>query len=410
MEGAIRPREPQPRGGAGRPGKVRGGILFRGLSDLSIQVSRRRFRIVADRTLRFRGAQTHVPVSQDARGRYRSWLPHRSRAQPRQGRYRRHPAGGISEARDLAARTSYEAVLVDLDLPEEGGLELVDRAGRLLSGADGPRRGPSPPDAPGRRGHPARRRRRPGEAAVSSSPHPPPALPPAAEPGRPAGGTPRAAEPQAMVGSGPAWRSVLERASRVAATRDNAVLLQGESGTGKELIARSIHGGGPASRTVLRHPELRGLNENLLEAELFGFEKGAFTGATREGKPGVLEAADGGTVLLEEIGDLPAGLQAKLLCDLQDRRFKRVGSDPRRGGRRPDHRGHDPRSVARRGEDRFRKDLYFRISEIPSCSPRCGNIARTSSSWPATSSPLRRCDAQDAARTLTRGRRAPRRS
>ena len=167
----------------------------------------------------------------------------------------------------------------------------------------------------------------------------------------------------AIVGGSSALRDVLEQVERVATT-DASVLIRGESGTGKELIARAIH-----SLSARReHPMIRvncaALSGGLVESELFGHEKGAFTGAS-ERRIGRFELADGGTIFLDEVGEIPESVQVKLLRVLQEREFERVG-----GTRtiRVDVRilaatNRDlERAIAARG---FREDLYYRLAAFP---------------------------------------------
>jgi two-component system NtrC family response regulator len=147
------------------------------------------------------------------------------------------------------------------------------------------------------------------------------------------------------------------------APSDATVLVLGESGTGKELIARSVHSLGGRSDGRFVAINCAAIPENLLESELFGYEKGAFTGAAKQ-TPGKIEMAHGGTLFLDEVGDMPMALQAKLLRFLQERVIERVG------GRQEipvdvrvicaTHK--DLPQLAREGE--FREDLYYRISEI----------------------------------------------
>jgi two-component system NtrC family response regulator len=157
-------------------------------------------------------------------------------------------------------------------------------------------------------------------------------------------------------------QEVLSVVRRVAPS-DATVLIRGESGTGKELIARAIHYASPRAARALVKVNCAALAESLLEAELFGHEKGAFTGAVAARK-GRFELADGGSLFLDEIGDLPAHLQVKLLRVLQEREFERVGSS------RPikvdvrllaaTHRNLE--ALVREG--RFRDDLYYRINVV----------------------------------------------
>ena len=165
-----------------------------------------------------------------------------------------------------------------------------------------------------------------------------------------------------IVGASPSVRTVVEAAQR-AARSDAGVLLLGESGTGKELFARSIHQWSPRHAMPLVVINCVALTETLLENELFGHERGAFTGADRLQK-GRLEIADGGTVFLDEIGDMSLPLQAKLLRVLQDREFQRVG-----GTRNVSVNiriiaatNKDLRQAVKAGQ--FREDLYFRLNVI----------------------------------------------
>jgi DNA-binding NtrC family response regulator len=165
-----------------------------------------------------------------------------------------------------------------------------------------------------------------------------------------------------IVGNSPSVRSVVEAAQR-AAKSDAGVLLLGESGTGKELFARSIHQWSPRCAMPLIVINCVALTETLLENELFGHERGAFTGADRQQK-GKLEMADGGTVFLDEIGDMPLTLQAKLLRVLQDREFQRVGGSKTVSVniRIIAATNRDLRQAVKAGQ--FREDLYFRLNVV----------------------------------------------
>jgi PAS domain S-box-containing protein len=156
----------------------------------------------------------------------------------------------------------------------------------------------------------------------------------------------------------------LELAIRVAGV-DSTVLLQGESGVGKEVIGRLIHKSSKRKDRSFIKIDCSSIPGNLLESELFGYERGAFTGANKEGKPGLIELAHEGTLFLDEIGELPPGLQAKLLRVLQDREIIRLG------GKKPmlvDVRviAATNRDLAQMVKDKtFREDLYYRLNVVP---------------------------------------------
>lgn len=165
-----------------------------------------------------------------------------------------------------------------------------------------------------------------------------------------------------VIGSSPPMKAVAETISRVADTGVD-VLILGETGTGKELVARSVHNLGRRADGPFVPIDCGAIPENLLESELFGYEQGAFTGADRQ-RRGLLETASGGTFFLDEIGDLPLLLQAKLLRVLQERKLRRVG-----GNTEVDI---DVRIVAATSRDldqmvqdrTFREDLYYRINVV----------------------------------------------
>ena len=170
-----------------------------------------------------------------------------------------------------------------------------------------------------------------------------------------------------IIGNSPALRAVLEQAERVAAA-DSTVLIQGETGTGKELIAHAVHNASPRSGHSLIKLNCAAIPFDLLESELFGHERGAFTGAIAQ-KIGRFELADKGTLFLDEIGDIPLALQPKLLRVLQEQEFERLGS-----GRthRVDVRlvaatHQDLERMVKRGE--FRSDLYYRLNVFPVTLP-----------------------------------------
>jgi DNA-binding NtrC family response regulator len=166
-----------------------------------------------------------------------------------------------------------------------------------------------------------------------------------------------------IVGRSPAMREIFATVERVAPSRAT-VLLAGESGVGKDLIARAIHFHSPRRDKPFVKINCTAIPENLMESELFGYEKGAFTGANTT-KPGKFEQADTGTVFLDEIGDVPPSIQVKLFRVLQEREFERLGSNKTRHI--------DVRVIAATNQDlraaleqgTFREDLYYRLNVVP---------------------------------------------
>jgi transcriptional regulator with PAS, ATPase and Fis domain len=166
-----------------------------------------------------------------------------------------------------------------------------------------------------------------------------------------------------LVGKSPAFNRMLEMVRRVAPS-GTAALLLGESGTGKELVAQAIHQQSGREHGPFMVVECSGLTETLFESELFGYEKGAFTGAN-QCKIGLVESASGGTLFLDEVGDIPLSLQVKLLRLLETGTFRRVGGvETLRADFRliaATHR--DLKGMVERGS--FRRDLYYRLSVFP---------------------------------------------
>ena len=173
---------------------------------------------------------------------------------------------------------------------------------------------------------------------------------------------------EAIIGSSPAMQSIKALLARVAKSPASTVLLTGETGTGKDLAAKTIHYNSDRARRSFVNITMSALPEQLLESELFGHERGAFTDA-RQQKRGLLETADGGTVFLDEIGEMTPGLQAKLLRFLEEKTFKRVGglTDIRV----------DVRVIAATNRNleqevansKFREDLFYRLQVMPIALP-----------------------------------------
>ncbi len=170
-----------------------------------------------------------------------------------------------------------------------------------------------------------------------------------------------------IVGSSKGMRKILDQAERLAGV-DTTVLIAGESGTGKEILAKAIHYNGPRNGRPFMVINCGAIPDTLLESELFGYRKGAFSGADRN-KAGKFEAADGGTVFLDEIGDLPLPLQVKVLRVVQENEINVVGEN---APRKVDVRiiaasNRDLKQMAANGE--FRQDLYYRLNVAPLLLP-----------------------------------------
>lgn len=165
-----------------------------------------------------------------------------------------------------------------------------------------------------------------------------------------------------LIGESPRMKKVYELINKVGQTKTN-ILISGESGTGKELVARAIHRQSQRSKKPFVAINCAGIPENLIESELFGYKKGAFTGATAD-KEGLFDMADGGTVFLDEIGELPAPLQVKLLRVIQEKTFTAVGGT--------EEKNVDVRFISASNKNleeeiinhNFREDLYFRLNVI----------------------------------------------
>lgn len=166
-----------------------------------------------------------------------------------------------------------------------------------------------------------------------------------------------------LIGKSPAMRETCRMIGKII-HNPYTVLLRGETGTGKEVVARAIHECGPRRSKAFIVQNCAAFPESLLESELFGYRKGAFTGADRD-RPGLFDAADGGTLLLDEIGDMPLSLQAKLLRVLQEGEVRPLGSN--------DTHKVDVRIISATHRDlfalvaegRFREDLYYRLAQFP---------------------------------------------
>ncbi|MDP3616482.1 MAG: sigma-54-dependent Fis family transcriptional regulator, partial [Rhodoferax sp.] len=214
---------------------------------------------------------------------------------------------------------------------------------------------------------------------------------------------------QGLIGRAPAFQHMLALVARVAPSMAT-VLLLGESGTGKELVASAVHEASPRAHRALVAVDCSSLPENLFESELFGHERGAFTGANTA-RGGLVDAASGGTLFLDEVGDIPLAMQVKLLRLLETGTYRRVGST--------DQRHADIRvvSATHRNLDQmvsagtFREDLYYRLStfpiHLPSLRERQGDIALLATALLARVAPRRKLQVSEPALRLLQAQDYP---
>ncbi|MBV2134961.1 sigma-54 dependent transcriptional regulator [Pseudomonas sp. MAP12] len=284
--------------------------------------------------------------------------------------YQVSEAGSVQEARERYSIPGFDLVISDLRLPGAPGTELIGLAAgtpvlimtsyaSLRSAVDSMKLGAidyiaKPFDHDEMLQAVARilRERQQARSAASTGAPAEAAATPSAATGDEIG----------IIGNCPAMQSLFGKIRKVAPT-DSTVLIQGESGTGKELVARALHNLSKRAKAPLISVNCAAIPESLIESELFGHEKGAFTGATA-GRAGLVEAADGGTLFLDEIGELPLEAQARLLRVLQEGEIRRVGSVQ---SQKVDVRliaatHRDLKNLAKHGQ--FREDLYYRLHVI----------------------------------------------
>ena len=282
------------------------------------------------------------------------------------GGHRTSEAGTGAETLELTARERPDLVLLDLRMPEGDGLEVLPKLAAMedapavviLSGFADVRT--------------AVQAMRLGAATVLEKPVDPPGLREVLERTLGARGIKeerdRLREEVAQLRAGPivghsaAIKRVIEHVERVAATPRSTALITGESGVGKELVARAVHERSDRAEGPFVALNCAALAEGLLEAELFGYEPGAFTGGDPKGRDGLITAAKGGTLFLDELGELDLALQAKLLRVLQERSFRRVGGtlDLTMDARVVASTNRDLAGMVEEGE--FREDLFYRLN------------------------------------------------
>ncbi|GAB3370826.1 sigma-54-dependent transcriptional regulator [Azotobacter armeniacus] len=295
--------------------------------------------------------------------------------------YQVSEAGSVQEAQDSYSIPGFDLIISDLRLPGAPGTELIRLAegtpvlimtsyASLRSAVDSMKMGAmdyiaKPFDHDEMLQAVARILSERRHALPTAAAHEPAAQPPA-----PAG------EEIGIIGSSPAMCDLFGKIRKVAPT-DSTVLIQGESGTGKELVARALHNLSKRAKAPLISVNCAAIPETLIESELFGHEKGAFTGAIA-GRTGLVEAADGGTLFLDEIGELPLEAQARLLRVLQEGEIRRVGSVQ---AQKVDVRliaatHRDLKGLSKTGQ--FREDLFYRLNvislKLPALREREGDV------------------------------------
>ncbi|MFN3580168.1 MAG: sigma-54-dependent transcriptional regulator [Pseudomonas sp.] len=287
--------------------------------------------------------------------------------------YQVSEAGAVSEAVERFDLSSFDLIISDLRLPGEPGTEMIRRApntpvlimtsyASLRSAVDSMKLGAvdyiaKPFDheemlqTVARIIHDSHTRRSEPAPSINNQPE---------------RETPQVAtgsgHSMGIIGSCAPMQTLFKRINKVAPT-DSTVLIQGESGTGKELVARALHENSRRAKAPMISVNCAAIPETLIESELFGHEKGAFTGATA-GRTGLVEAADGGTLFLDEIGELPLEAQARLLRVLQEGEIRRVGSvqSHKVNVRLVAATHRDLKTLARQGL--FREDLFYRLNVI----------------------------------------------
>ncbi|KTC36296.1 Fis family transcriptional regulator, partial [Pseudomonas putida] len=285
--------------------------------------------------------------------------------------YQVSEAGSVQEAQERFSIPSFDLIISDLRLPGAPGTELIKLGegtpvlimtsyASLRSAVDSMKMGavdyiakPFDHDEMLQAAARILRDRQSAPAAVERPANKPGADKPAAQ---------NANGDIGIIGSCPPMQDLYSKIRKVAPT-DSNVLIQGESGTGKELVARALHNLSKRAKAPMISVNCAAIPETLIESELFGHEKGAFTGASA-GRAGLVEAADGGTLFLDEIGELPLEAQARLLRVLQEGEIRRVGSVQ---SQKVDVRliaatHRDLKSLAKLGQ--FREDLYYRLHVI----------------------------------------------
>ncbi len=181
-----------------------------------------------------------------------------------------------------------------------------------------------------------------------------------------------------LIGESSDIQNIMDVVNKVAQSPDTPVLIRGDTGTGKELIAQAIHYRSPNFKGPLISVNCAAIPKDLIESELFGYEKGAFSGADPGGKEGLVEKGAGGTLFLDEVGDLPQEAQAKLLRFLESGEYYRIGGTRKRKAATRIVSATNRNLAQMMTEDRFRKDLYFRLAvidiEVPSLNQRREDI------------------------------------